>query len=110
MNGVSGDQLATCERLLERAGSGRLMLLPTHHVNQEGDLLGFCYRCAGSAPGSALPIPRKMFFGHTAVECLDDEATIADLFRDPARNRSIMKEFRRGGAPRCSTACPTTAT
>ena len=102
VNGVTGDQLATCERLLERSGSGRLMLLPTHHVNQEGDLSGFCYRCAGSAPGSALPIPRKMFFGHTAVECLDDEATIADLLRDPARNRRIMKEFL--GAPRGGAA------
>lgn len=93
VNGFSKDQRATCDRLLDRDPSGHLLLLPTHHVNQEGDLSGFCYRCAGSAPGSSLPIPRKMFFGHTAVECLDDEATILNLMQDPARNRSIMRKF-----------------
>ena len=60
---VSVDQRATCKRLLEREKTGRLLLMPTHHVNQEGDLSGFCYRCSGSAKGSSLPISRKLFFG-----------------------------------------------
>jgi hypothetical protein len=42
---VTKDQLATCRRILDREPSGGLMLMPTHHVNGDGDLTGFCYRC-----------------------------------------------------------------
>ena len=90
---VSVDQRATCKRLLEREKTGRLLLMPTHHVNQEGDLSGFCYRCSGSAKGSSLPISRKLFFGHTAVECLDSESRILELMANHATNREIMRRF-----------------
>ena len=98
---VTSDQGATCGRMLERDRSGGMTLMPTHHVNDEGDLSGFCYRCSGSARGSALPITRKMFFGHTAVECQDSEARILELMSNPDVNRCIMDKFlhaRRGDA------------
>ena len=66
MRGAGADELATCGSLLEREPTGRLMLLPTHHVDEQGDLTGFTYRCSANASGAALPIGRRMFFGHTA--------------------------------------------
>ena len=92
---VTRDQLATCQRVLEREKSGRLMLMPTHHVNGEGDLSGFCYRCDGSASGVSLPVSRRMFFGHTAAECLDSEAAILALMAKPEDNRATMERFLR---------------
>lgn len=90
---VTRDQLATCQRILSREGSGRLLLMPTHHVNAEGDLSGFCYRCNAHASGGSLPISRRMFFGHTAVECLEGEAGILRLMADEEGNRDVMRNF-----------------
>ena len=90
---VCRDQVATCERVLERERSGRLMLMPTHHVNGDGDLSGFSYRVDGRANGASLPVCRRMFFGHTAVECLDSEARILELMASPEANRATMQEF-----------------
>ena len=94
---VTQDHVATCQRLLDREKSGRLMLTPTHHVNEVGDLSGFCYRCDGSASGGSLLISRQMFFGHTAVECLDSEAAILRLMACPEQNRATMKRFFEAG-------------
>lgn len=68
MRQPTSDELRTCQSLLEREPSARMVLMPTHHVDEFGDLTGFRFTCSGSASGASLPVSRCMFFGHTAGE------------------------------------------
>ena len=73
---VTSDETATCKAILERERSGSMLLMPTHHISSQGDLTGFRYECRADCKGDVLPVARTMFFGHTAVECLDSDASI----------------------------------
>jgi hypothetical protein len=101
---LSGDEEATCASMVEREPSSRLLVMPTHHVDDFGDLTGFRFDCAGSAPGSCLPISRRMFFGHTLAECLDDEGAILRLMSDAGGNRARMAGFLGGVERGCRGA------
>ena len=49
--------------------------------------------------GDVLRVVRTMFFGHTAVECLDDDGAIMRLMSEPEGSRQRMMAFmkRLGG-------------
>lgn len=87
------DELVTCEGMLERERSGRVLVTPTHHVDEFGDMTGFRYECSMHANAGCLPISRKSFFGHTAVETGLQGRDILRLMSDPDANRSRMREF-----------------
>lgn len=55
--------------------------------------MGFRFDCGSGRLGGILPISRTMFSGHTASECLDDDAVIMRLIADPENNRKKMSEF-----------------
>ena len=57
--------------------------MANHHIDGEGRLSGFAYRCAASSPISAIPLSRRSFFGHTACECDATSADIVRLLSDP---------------------------
>jgi hypothetical protein len=101
LHGLTADEEATCASMVEREASARLLLMPTHHVDEFGDLTGFRFDCAGGAPGSCLPVSRRMFFGHTLVECADGEGAILRLMSDPAANRVAMRAFLEGVSRGC---------
>ena len=67
--------------------------MPTHHISLQGDMMGFKYECSSHSLGDVLPVVRTMFFGHTAVECMDDDASIMRLMSDPEGNRIKMMAF-----------------
>ena len=90
---LSKDETATCKALLEKEPSSSLLLMPTHHISTQGDMTGFRYDCKSECKGDVLPISRTMFFGHTAVECLDGDASIMRLLADHENNKIKMKEF-----------------
>ena len=90
---ISQDETATCAAMLEQEPSARLLLMPTHHISHQGDMMGFRYECPAGRPGDALPVLRSMFLGHTAVECLEDDAAIMRLLSDPEGNRRKLQEF-----------------
>jgi hypothetical protein len=70
------------------------MAMPTHHINEMGDMMGFLFRCSAFATGNCLPVVRNMFHGHTLVECQKaDEALILRLMSSPDSNRERMREF-----------------
>ena len=97
---MTQDEQATCRAILEQEQSAGVLLMPTHHISQHGDMMGFRYECAASPAGDTLPIVRNMFFGHTAAECQDDDAAIMRLMASPADNRRKMEQFLQslGGA------------
>lgn len=101
---ITSDETATLKAMLCPEHSARILLMPTHHISHNGDMMGFRYECAADRPGSALPISRTMFFGHTASECQDDDAAIMRLLAEPERNRRLMAEFLE--EVRASNDCP----
>jgi len=93
LHALTPDERATAESMLSRSHSGRLLAMPTHHFGEYGDFTGFRYDCAGDALGSCLPVSRRMFFGHTLVECLDGEREVLEFMSRPERAREAMAEF-----------------
>ena len=90
---ITTDETATCRAMLEQDKTAAILLMPTHHISQQGDMMGFRYECSSSSTGESLPVVRNMFFGHTAVECLSSEADILALMSDKERNKARMAEF-----------------
>ncbi len=93
LHALTPDEEATGRSLSSRDASGKLTFMPTHHFTEYGDLTGFKFECAGSASGACLPVSRRMFYGHTMVECLDGEKEILRLMSRPEENRREMQAF-----------------
>ena len=94
MHPLSNDERVTCESMLSQEPSSRVLVMPTHHINELGDLMGFRFTCNRFATGNCLPVVRTMFHGHTLVECHGaDEALIMRLMSEPAENRERMRAF-----------------
>ena len=92
---ITNDEATTCKAILNQEPSSTMLLMPTHHISYGGDMMGFKYECNGMVPhsGGSLPVVRNMFFGHTAVECIESDSAIMQLMSDPERNRAIMAAF-----------------
>lgn len=93
LHGLSDDELATAGSMAERDRSARVLMMPTHHFGEYGDLTGFRFDCSGAASGSCLPVSRRMFFGHTMVECGDAEQDILRVMSQPEKNRQVVQDF-----------------
>jgi hypothetical protein len=90
---ITSDETTTCKAILDQDKDATLLIMPTHHISLQGDMMGFKYECSSHSLGDVLPVVRTMFFGHTAVECLDDDASIMRLMSDPEGNRIKMMAF-----------------
>ena len=104
LHALSGDEAATCASMVGREPTGRLTVMPTHHIDELGSLTGFKFECAGGAPGSCLPISRRMFYGHTLSECSDGEEAILRLMSNGAENQAKMRGFMERVASECVPA------
>ena len=93
LHSLSDDELATAGSMAERDRSARVLMMPTHHFGEYGDLTGFRFDCSGAAAGSCLPVSRRTFFGHTMAECLDGEQEILRVMSQPERNKEILQAF-----------------
>ena len=40
MHPLSNDERVTCESMLSQEPSSRVLVMPTHHINELGDLMG----------------------------------------------------------------------
>jgi hypothetical protein len=93
LHALSGDEEATCRSMVGREGSAQLTVMPTHHIDEFGALNGFRFECASEAPGSCLPVSRRMFYGHTLSECGDGEEAILRLMSSGSENRARMQGY-----------------
>ena len=41
MHPLSNDERVTCESMLSQEPSSRVLVMPTHHINEFGDMMGF---------------------------------------------------------------------
>jgi hypothetical protein len=89
---LTDDERATSTSMLSHEQS-RLMLMPTHHIDELGDMGGFRFDCPPFAPGGVLPISRSMFHGHTLVECHANEEAILRLMSASQENKEKMRAF-----------------
>ena len=102
---LSKDERVTCESMLAQEPSSRVLVMPTHHINELGDMMGFWYSCNAFATGNCLPVVRTMFHGHTLVECHQaDEALIMRLMSEPEQNRERMLAFMQRVEQECVPA------
>ena len=93
MHPLTQDEVVTCQSMLGQEPSTKVLVMPTHHINELGDMMGFRFTCNQYVPGNTLPVVRTMFHGHTLVECQADEALIMRLMSEPGQNRGRMQEF-----------------
>jgi hypothetical protein len=93
---LHGDEELTCRSMLKGNEGARLTVMPTHNMSAEGNFAGFRYQSPVHALGSALPISRTMFHGHTLVECQASEETILRFMSNPRQNNEAMLAFLRG--------------
>ena len=105
MHPVSQDELVTCQSMLGQDQTTRLILMPTHHINTLGDMMGFRFSCNLYSTGNILSLVRTMFHGHTLVECSNvSEAQIMQLMSEPEKNREKMLDFLRQTEDKCIPA------
>ena len=45
MHPLSNDERVTCESMLSQEPSSRVLVMPTHHINEFGDMMGFRFTC-----------------------------------------------------------------
>ena len=55
MHALTPDERVTCESMLSLEPSSRVLVMPTHHINALGDMMGF--RCV--RPGVSRKPPAK---------------------------------------------------
>ena len=41
MHQLTSDETVTCQSMLAQEPSSRVMIMPTHHINEMGDMMGF---------------------------------------------------------------------
>jgi len=104
MHPLTPDEVGTCNSMLVREPSSKVLVMPTHHINDLGNMMGFRFTCHRYANASCLPVARTMFHGHTLVECQADEALIMRLMSEPENNRQRMGEFLRRVEADCVAA------
>jgi hypothetical protein len=105
MHPVTQDERVTCQSMLAQDQSSRLLVMPTHHINDMGDMMGFRFSCNLYSTGNILPLVRTMFHGHTLVECGQaTEAQIMQLMSQPERNRERMQALMRRIEAECVPA------
>lgn len=72
-------------------------LLPTHCINEDGELEGFHATFNASLAATCLPINRTMFHGHSVFECISDERIYnSDMHRlssDIEKTKLLMKGY-----------------
>ena len=100
---LTREETSTVESMLSHEQT-KITLMPTHHINGLGDMMGFRFECASFLPGSCVPLVRTMFHGHTLVECQASEEDIMRLMSQPDENKRLMLQFLTGLDESCVPA------
>jgi len=100
---LTPDERNTCQSML-LPESTKVLVMPTHHINELGDMMGFRFTANAHAPANVLPLVRNMFHGHTLVECQTGTEQILAMMSNPLLNRERMLAFLRGVRDDCVAA------
>jgi len=100
---LTPDERNTCQSMLQHE-SAQVLVMPTHHINELGDMMGFRFTVGAHAPANVLPLVRNMFHGHTLVECQAGTERILAMMSNPRLNRERMLAFLKGVRADCVPA------
>lgn len=100
---LTSDEQVTCQSMLS-ADSSRLLVMPTHHIDEMGNFMGFRYTCDPYIVANTLPIVRNMFHGTTMVQCDVSEDQLLNLMLSSKQNKETMLEFLKETEENCVPA------
>ena len=103
LHALTPDERNTCQSMLQHE-SAQVLVMPTHHINELGDMMGFRFTIGAHAPANVLPLVRTMFHGHTLVECQAGTERILAMMSNPRQNRERMLAFLKGVRADCVAA------
>lgn len=66
---MTRDEIDTCAAMLSPSLHSSMLIMPTHHINEHGELEGFRFNIGSHVSSSYMPLSRRMFFGCTMAEC-----------------------------------------
>lgn len=89
---LHADEETTCQSIAQDVNS-TITVMPTHHINEVGDFMGFRYQCDQLMAGNTLPVVRTMFHGTTMVQCDVSEKTILELMLKTDDIKAKMHAF-----------------
>ena len=89
---LSADEEFTCKSIL-LAENSQVTVMPTHHINEFGNFMGFRYICDPYMNANTLPIVRNMFHGTTMIQCDVTEDQILNLMLSAKQNKETMLDF-----------------
>ena len=75
MHPLTTDEQVTCQSMLVQEPSSRVLVMPTHHINELGDMMGFRWRHAMPfaharlAEGFAVPAGSRATSTHPGTVC-----------------------------------------
>lgn len=87
---LSENEKFTIEAMLDKKEEGmggaratRVLVMPTHNIDEDGCLNGFAYQGADTLHVGGAPFSRSMFHGLAICECITDSKDVARLIEKP---------------------------
>jgi hypothetical protein len=92
---LTDDEIRTATHIAQRASehegaAATMTLMPTHHVDERGQLHGFRLTASPQTPVGAAPFTQHMFIGIGLCECVVSPVDVARLIADAAACKSRL--------------------
>jgi len=99
LHALSNDESSTYKSLLSRDENAEVHVMPTHRIDDKGNLRGFRLVIDAQSDCAQLPVTREMFSGSTCVECdphdRDIHPDVIRLLSNPAHVKLKVLEVLR---------------
>ena len=95
---LTGDERVTCESMLSQEPSSRVLVMPTHHINELGDMMGFrwAFSLNTSDTSTLLKTSRQTFNLMQEMQVLMQPICGGEL---PASGEDNVSRAHAGGVP-----------
>lgn len=95
---LSENEQNTVTKMLEGCTSKtgpepKVVLMPTHNIDEGGNLNGFVFQAHSSTTVGSVPFPRDMFHGLAMCECVCTSPDVARLLADPDDCQKKLQEL-----------------
>ena len=88
MHPLTTDEQVTCQSMLVQEPSSRVLVMPTHHINELGDMMGFRWRHAIPLSFPPSRMPASIELSIKLVVCLSGSS--ADLASGPSHRSRVL--------------------
>lgn len=74
MHPIGPDECDVYSSLVDSCSSAYITSMPNHCITAVGEVEGYRFECLPTESAACLPIPRKMFFSTSMVECIMEDS------------------------------------